>query len=135
IDVPERGAARDIVRAGVESIAHMVMQVLDRARGPGPMLANRLVASGGLVALPYLIEYQSALPEGPIWVSERAEATLDGVAVAAARASGHGARFAPARRLRRIQADAAMRRRARRRHEEWERLLMLAERWGAGRDG
>ena len=78
----------DMTRAGVEAIAHMVAVVLERGSGAEHPV-RRLVATGSLAGLPYLMEFQaSLLPGVAVVAGAEPEATLAGAAAAAAASAG-----------------------------------------------
>ncbi len=136
LELPPRGALADLTRAAVESIAHQVAEILERA-APSGRPTGSLLLTGGLARLRHLVEFQAALLPGMrVAVGRQSEeATLRG----AARAAGEvlprtgrrvdGWRALPARPVR---VSAAARRSARGRHEQWLRLLELARGWERG---
>ncbi len=123
-----------LARAAVESIAHAVAEAI--ARAGGRKRVGRLVASGGLAAIGYLIEYQASLLGVPIEVEPEGrwhEATLYGAARAAARALGHDL---PLMRPQRVTAPVRrLRAGAREGHARWLRLRTMAQRWAADAGG
>ena len=119
----------DITRAGVEAIAHMVAVVLERGAG-AQQPVRRLVATGSLSALPYLMQFQaSLLSRVSVVAMDQPEATLVGAARAAAASAGIGWRQNRTHRIPSIAATARDRRLAQHRHREWRRLIALARIW------
>jgi len=119
----------DMTRAGVEAIAHMVAVVLERGAGADQPV-RRLVATGSLSGLPYLMRFQAALlPGAAVVAAHEPEATLAGAACAAAASAGIGWRHNRARRVPSIATGARDRRVAQHRHREWRRLIAMARIW------
>ncbi|HEY3174649.1 MAG TPA: FGGY family carbohydrate kinase [Candidatus Polarisedimenticolia bacterium] len=125
------GARADVTRAAVESIAHMVTLILDRVADLPGGAPRRLVASGPLSRLRYLVQYQAALLPGIRLVATRGrEATLAGIARAAAPAggiSGDAGRWRSAVTV--IRSPAGMERAAAERKGRWIRMVRLARGW------
>ncbi|MFQ5702187.1 MAG: FGGY family carbohydrate kinase [Acidobacteriota bacterium] len=121
----------DLTRAGVEAIAHMVAVVLERGTGTGRAV-RRVVATGNLTPLRYLLEFQaSLLPGVAVVTTMEAEASLAGIALAATSDAG-GKRGRPPRMgasSRPIPTTLRSRRLAVHRHREWRRLIALARIW------
>ena len=119
----------DMTRAGVEAIAHMVAVVLERGAGDNRRV-RRLVATGSLAGLPYLMQFQASLLAGvAVSAGAEPEATLAGVARAAATSAGIRWRHNGARRLPAIATTARERGVAMHRHREWRRLIAMARIW------
>jgi glycerol kinase len=119
----------DITRAGVESVAHLVAEILTSA-GASRARATRLIASGGLARLRYLVEYQAALFGAAVSIQPGEEATLRGVALAA---SG-GRRLAPAGRRAVVRPSPRLRAEALVRRRRWSRLVRGAGALAGGED-
>jgi len=129
-NLPLRHVVPGLARAGVEAIAHLVAEIVMLASAATRSAPRRLVASGTLARLDYLVEFQAALLGRGIGVAAQPEATLEGAALAAARQSGLG-RAWPAPRVRWAPVDRQLRRLALRRHQDWQRLVDLARTWTA----
>jgi len=126
------GTLPDLTRSAVEATAHMVAVIIERVSGGGSG-PRRLVATGNLTALPYLLEFQAALlPRIALSVAPDPEASLAGIALAAAPrwkpepATGRGK---PSRSAPRISPPIGLKRTAIHRHREWRRLIALARIW------
>jgi glycerol kinase len=119
----------DLTRAGVEAIANMVAVVLERGSGENRSV-RRLVATGSLAGLPYLMEFQAALLAGiAVGAGAEPEATLSGAAQAAAASAGITWRHKRGGRPRSIATTPRERRLAQHRHREWRRLIAMARIW------
>ena len=128
-NLPEDRLVADITRACVESTAHLVSEILQRAAGSTGGPPRRVVVAGGMSRLRYLVEFQSALLGRPVLMerSGNSEATLTGIALAASPEPGLTRR----RRWREVSAPASMRSTALARNRRWRSLL----RWGARAPG
>lgn len=122
------GTIPDLTRAAVEAIAHLGAVILERASGRPPV--KRLVATGSLSGLKYLLEFQSALLQGvTVERSVQTEATLAGIARAAAPDATATRRRRPRRRSVAVTVPRGLRATAQHRHREWRRLIALARIW------
>jgi len=120
----------DLVRAGVEALVHQVAVVLERGAGTGRPV-RRLVATGSLAGLRYLMELQAAVLSGVVVTGTTdAEASLAGCAIATAVSAGLTDRAGPRPRATRpVVVTPRARRHAAHRHREWRRLLAMARIW------
>ncbi len=126
------GTLPDLTRSAVEATAHMVAVIIERATGRGPA-PRRIVATGSLTSLDYLMQFQAALLPGiALSVAPDAEASLVGMAKAAsprwkpAKATSRERGRGPATR---VSSPIGMKRMAIHRHREWRRLIALARIW------
>ncbi len=119
----------DLVRSAIEAIAHQVAVVLERGGGSGRRV-RRLVATGSLSHLRYLMEFQAALLPGvAVARGTDREASLAGIASAAARAAGIRGGGRRRRAARPVVPGARAGRQAQHRHREWRRLIAMARIW------
>ena len=130
LDADSDGMVASLTRAAVESIAFMVDEIVSSTAPAGR--AGRVVLTGPLSGLPYLEAFQAAtLAPRRVEVSEAREATLLGIARAAAMGLGGEYELAASRwrsPARHVKAPAAMRREAVARRGRWRLMVRMARR-------
>jgi len=105
-----------------------VAEIFERAATVVPPIRS-VIASGSLVELDHLVRFQAALLGVPILVAGSSEATLSGIAAAAASATGSKVGFLGPAVSRVVKASPRLREAALAKHRRWSRLAAIADAW------